>query len=333
MDLLSETLLTLKIKNMLIGTYNLSAPWGFSSEGVDFGFSFTVIENSCWITPEGAEPIELKTGDSFIFPRGGRMSISSELGVEIRPVADVWNSDDIAFVGFDQYPPGAFSQTTWGGGGDKARLLSLIFEIEEQSRTGLFNALPDYWVLRKGESEEFHMIRSALSTIAQEGSNTRPGEYAIKSHISEALLVSQIRAHVIQTDYSSGLLAAIKDPYLQNVLIALHEKPQMRWTIDLMAQEACLSRTAFAKRFKKTLNETPMNYLHQHRLTLAASKLKATHQNVETIAREVGYVDGQHLRKHFLKAFETTPGSFRKRFGLLNSATKNQNDPVSIVAG
>ncbi len=314
MDLLSETLLSLKIKNMLIGTFNLTAPWGFSSEGFDFGFSFTVTENSCWMTPEGGEPIELHTGDSFIYPRGGRMSLSSAQGVEIRPVADVWHSKDKAFVGFDRYPPGAFSETSWGGGGETSRLLSLVFEIEEQSRTSLFNALPDFWILRKDECEEVHSIRSALSAIAHEGGNTQPGEYAIKSHLSEALLVSQIRTHVTQTHYSSGLLAAIKDPYLQRVLIALHDRPQMRWTIDLMAQEACLSRTAFANRFRRTLDDTPMNYLHQHRLSLAVSKLKSSHDNVESIAKGVGYVNGQHFRKHFLRAFNTTPGQFRKRF-------------------
>ncbi len=311
MDLLSETLLSLKIKNVLIGTYNLGAPWGFSSQGFDYGFSFNVMKNGCKITPDGEAPIELYEGDSFIFPRGGRMSLSSDNEVEIHPVADVWNSEERSFVGFDQYPPGAYNETTWGGDGQKTRLLSLVFEIEEQSRSSLFNALPNYMILRKHECQEFHLIRSALYAIAKQETNSQPGEYAIKSHISEALLLSQLRAHVAQTNYSSGLLAAIKDPYLQGVFIALHKAPQLRWTVELMAEEAGLSRTAFAKRFRNILDDTPMNYLHQHRMELAASKLKNTQKNIETIAHEIGYANSQHFRKHFLRRFKMSPSTFR----------------------
>ncbi|AEF55431.1 MULTISPECIES: AraC family transcriptional regulator [Marinomonas] len=311
MDLLSETLLSLKIKNMLIGTYHLSAPWGFSSQGFDYGFSFNVIENSCWITPEGEEPIELHSGDSFIFPRGGPMSLSSDHQVEIHPVADVWNSEEESFIGFEQHPPGAYYETHWGGGGEKTRLLSLVFEIEEQSRSSLFNALPHFLVLRKHECQEFHLIRSALYAIAQEKTNMQPGEYAIRNHISEALLVSQLRAHVAQTHYSSGLLAAIKDPYLQPLLIALHKTPQKKWSVELMAKEAGLSRTAFAKRFNNILDNTPMNYLHQHRMELAATKLKETQANVETIAQDLGYANSQHFRKHFLRTYQQSPSAYR----------------------
>ena len=311
MDLLSETLLSLKIKNMLIGTYNLSAAWGFSSEGFGYGFSFNVMENSCWITPEGKQPIKLHVGDSFIFPRGGHMSLSSDKEVEIHPVADVWNSEEKSFIGFDKHPPGAYYETTWGGGGEKTRLLSLVFEIEEQSRSALFNALPNFVVLRKHECQEVHFIRSALYAIALEGNNTQPGEYAIKNHISEALLVSQLRTHVAQTNYSSGLLAAIKDPYLQRVLIALHKEPHIRWTVESMAEQAGLSRTAFAKRFRETLGDTPMHYLHRHRMELAASMLKKTRSNIELIAQELGYANSQNFRKHFLRTYKMPPNAFR----------------------
>ncbi len=240
------------------------------------------------------------------------MSLSSDKNTKIHTIADVFDSEETEFAGFENYPPGAYYNIEWGGGGDITRLLGLIFEIDEQSQSTLFNALPNAMVLRKDECRGLQALKDALMSFTSEENNMEPGEYAIKNNVSEALLKSQFRAHVTQTNYSSGILGAIKDPYLQRVLVAIQKQPEAPWTLAAMAKEAGLSRTAFAERFRRILKDTPMNYLHQHRMRLALSMLRDTQWNIERIANTLGYTTARVFRNHFNRHFQMSPNQYRK---------------------
>ena len=56
-------------------------------------------------------------------------------------------------------------------------------------------------------------------------------------------------------------------------LTAIHQDPRRNWTVPELAQQACLSRSAFADRFTQTLGEPPLTYLTRHRMRLAARQL------------------------------------------------------------
>ncbi|AEF54843.1 helix-turn-helix domain-containing protein [Marinomonas posidonica] len=313
MDILSDALLALKIKNLMIGMFNLSAPWGFYTKNDNVGMSYTALDQSVWVTFENANAVELYQGDSIILPRGGLLSIASNRDAQLSRIEDVWQTTfSQGFDGFDRYPPGSYNETSWGGGGEISHLMGMIFEIEQTTRGALFDALPNFILLRKYECPHFQTIKQALLSIVAEENNLVSGEYALKNNLSEALLRSQLRAHVLQTNYSSGIIAAIKDAFLHRALLAIHREPQKKWTVATLAEKAGLSRTAFSERFRKTLGDTPMNYTHSYRMQLAVSLLKDTKMSIEQIAHKLGYSSDRIFRAHFNRVYRLSPSHYRK---------------------
>ena len=57
-----------------------------------------------------------------------------------------------------------------------------------------------------------------------------------------------------------GLLTGLADPQLSRTLTALHEAPGEPWSLAQMAQQAGMSRSAFAARFKAVVGDTPADW-------------------------------------------------------------------------
>lgn len=87
------------------------------------------------------------------------------------------------------------------------------------------------------------------------------------------------------------------------------------WTATELAQEACLSRSAFAERFTKSVGQPPMAYLTGWRLTLAAQQLKETADTIAQVAATAGYESESTFPRAFAREMGVAPGTWRK--GLL----------------
>ncbi len=77
---------------------------------------------------------------------------------------------------------------------------------------------------------------------------------------------------------------------MAQALKLLHGQPRHGWTVDEIAREVGCSRTLIAERFVQYLGQPPIQYLTKWRLALAASRLRSSHQSLERVAEEVGYV-------------------------------------------
>ena len=69
---------------------------------------------------------------------------------------------------------------------------------------------------------------------------------------------------------SRGWLSGLRDPHVGSALRLIHGRPTETWTLDRLAQEVGLSRTAFASRFTEFVEVPPMQYVACWRLQLAA---------------------------------------------------------------
>ena len=72
-------------------------------------------------------------------------------------------------------------------------------------------------------------------------------------------------------------------------LAALHADPAGALTLRELADEAAMSRSTFALRFREALGETPMDYLARWRMARAADRLDRSAESVAAIAWSVGY--------------------------------------------
>jgi AraC-like DNA-binding protein len=92
----------------------------------------------------------------------------------------------------------------------------------------------------------------------------------------------------------------------------LHARPAHPWTAEALAKEACLSRSAFAERFARTLGMPPISYLAQWRMLLAGQRLRESSETIAQIASTVGYESESTFSRAFTREMGVAPGTWRR---------------------
>jgi AraC-like DNA-binding protein len=98
-------------------------------------------------------------------------------------------------------------------------------------------------------------------------------------------------------------------------LAQLHEHPAREWTLADLARGANSSRTVLSERFAELVGLTPMQYLAQWRLQLAAEQLASTAEKVATIGEKVGYESEAAFSRAFKRATGESPAAWRRKRG------------------
>jgi transcriptional regulator GlxA family with amidase domain len=83
--------------------------------------------------------------------------------------------------------------------------------------------------------------------------------------------------------------------------------------IAVLANDAGISRSVLAERFRRHLSETPIAYLTRWRLQLGAQMLKSTSTSVAQVAAEVGYESEPAFNRAFKREFGLPPARFRNQ--------------------
>lgn len=152
-------------------------------------------------------------------------------------------------------------------------------------------------------------LESALNLLFQEADAVQCGHRQIADRLFEVVLLQLLRwllDHGEEGGLSVGLAAGLADPQLARALTAMHDQPQYPWTLELLAEQAAMSRSSFASRFKDTLGVAPFDYLSDWRMTLA-KKLLRQGQAVKTIAPELGYANASALSRVFAQRTGLSP--------------------------
>ena len=125
------------------------------------------------------------------------------------------------------------------------------------------------------------------------------------------LFIECVRDYILGLEHQSSWLSAISHPELSNALAVIHGQPEQAWTVEILAEQCHMSRSKFAQLFTQIVGETPLAYLQQHRMRLAAQLLRDTGLNIQTIAHRVGYNSETAFSQSFKKQFGLTPSQYR----------------------
>jgi AraC-like DNA-binding protein len=82
--------------------------------------------------------------------------------------------------------------------------------------------------------------------------------------------------------------------------------------VPTLAAAAGLGRSAFAARFTTVIGKTPLAYLAEWRLNLAADRLRSGGETVGTIAQAIGYSSEPGFSRAFRARFGRSPSEFRR---------------------
>ncbi len=152
-------------------------------------------------------------------------------------------------------------------------------------------------------------IEHTLALLFDETAQPRCGRRLLADRLFEVLLLQLLRwlvDHPTEAGVPPGLLAGLADERAARALVALHEAPGRAWTLDTMAAEAGMSRSAFAARFKVLVGQGPAEYLAQWRVALAQGLLREG-LSVKTAADRLGYAGASSLTRVFTQVVGRSP--------------------------
>lgn len=200
---------------------------------------------------------------------------------------------------------------TWGSGGDAgeggvAMIVGTYERAGEVSRR-LLEALPALAVVRSGPA-----TRPLVDLLAGEIVRDEPGQEAVLDRLLDLLLVTTVRTWFAGPEADApAWYRANDDPVVGHALRLLHQEPAAPWTVARLAREVGVSRATLARRFAEEVGETPMAYLTEWRLALAADLLREPDATVAGVARQVGYGTGFALSAAFSRVRGISPSEHR----------------------
>lgn len=197
-----------------------------------------------------------------------------------------------------------------GTSDDYTTMLCGQFDFICGQKNPLLDALPDSIVVR--EQDAGTAFRRIAQLLIEEFRNARFGSRAVTDKLADSLFVMTVRHHLSLSQDRRGLLAALSDPKLQRAINAMHHHPGRDWTVASLAEEACMSRTAFAEHFSALLGVSPIQYLTRWRMMEALKLLGDTQTSVATIAERLGYQTEAAFRRSFKRVHGYGPGQLRR---------------------
>jgi AraC-like DNA-binding protein len=314
MDALSETLRVVRLVGAIFIQGRFTAPWCYQSPRADTvaqllepGAERVVIfhlitEGECFVELADAAPLRLVAGDAVIFPQGDAHRMGSQPGL---PPAQGARLDQV----LARRP----RQLAYGGGGATTRLVCGYLACDARLARLLLAGLPQVLRVNVLGSNAGHWLESSMRYALAEARSPRPGGEGVLAKLAELLFIEVLRRYMNeQAQGRTGWLAGVGDAVVGAALSWLHKDPARAWTLDELARSAGSSRSVLAERFQRLVGVSPMQYLTQWRMLLAANLLRGSSAQLSRIAEDVGYQTDSAFSRAFRREFGSPPAAWRR---------------------
>lgn len=265
--------------------------------------AYAVIQGQCVLKHADHESMLLKQGDLVVLPSATPHHI---LGIKA-------GLSDCPSIN-DYFAEHSHKTVVMGHKNDHAPCFILVIraKLDIQMAKPLLNALPQLLHIEHilGDNAP-EWLQIGLHFLALERQSLKPGRDKILDHLVSILLIECVRDYIMNLQDANNWLNALSHPELSHALSALHKRPDHPWTVESLAEQCCMSRSKFAQTFTQVVGETPLAYLQQHRLRLAAQYLRDGALSVQKIAHLVGYTSETAFSQSFKKQFGLTPSQYR----------------------
>jgi AraC-like DNA-binding protein len=316
MDVLSEVLKVVKLDGAVFYIGEFSSPWSFrtppsrtvapylSPPAGHVIIYHLLTEGRGFARLDDGERVPLEAGDIVIFPHGDAHIL--ENGPRVKTVD---NAKELVRI-FSQ----GLKLSRLGGGGETTKFVCGYMACEPRLTQIFLGGLPSLFKVNIRNDAAGRWLENSICFSASETAASHAGSEAVLAKLSEALFVETLRRYIaLLPAQQTGWLAGARDPEVGKVLAMMHRHPARPWTIAGLAQEAGISRSVLAERFRHYLDEPPMSYLTRWRLQLGAQMLNSTSYSVAQIASEVGYESEPSFNRAFKREFGLPPARFRSQ--------------------
>ncbi|BBH15000.1 helix-turn-helix domain-containing protein [Chromobacterium haemolyticum] len=190
-----------------------------------------------------------------------------------------------------------------------ADLVCATLDLGFKTGGPLAMALPECLVLYLDDAPN---LLPTLQLLFDEAFSERFARQAALDRLMEYFLIQAIRAVIDSGQIHSGIFAAMTDPKLARAVNAIHARPERGWTVELLAEQAGMSRARFAARFREQVGLPPLDYLTDWRLAVVRHQLRQGHA-IKRIAAQVGYASPAALSRVFAQRLGLPPSDWLKQ--------------------
>ncbi len=280
MEVLSDILRSMRVAGSVYFCDRLEAPWQRAFDEPSRATFHLVRSGECFLSSDGVEA-HLQTGD-FVFLEPGRRHTLSDSASDGR------------------------------SGSAETVLLCGYCRLDAPAGHPLIEALRSLTIVRADELARHTWLKSTLEQLSAEYLVETPGSEVVVDRLAEVLLVELIRIHFSRSE-TGGFIRALYDKPIAKTLALMHASPDVDWTLEGLAREAAMSRSAYAARFKELVGQTMFEYLTAVRMQRAQSLLRESPASLAEIAGRVGYTSRLAFSKAFKRLTGVTPSRYRRQ--------------------
>jgi AraC family transcriptional regulator, alkane utilization regulator len=318
MDALSDVLKSVRLEGAVYLNGEFTSPWCIRGEcnvpsvrdrlvGAEHVVFFHfVTEGSCQARlADSGEVHEAAAGDVILISGSDKHLLGSD--VRLAPM-----DADALFIeggGTD----GELVRLRHEGGGAVTRFVCGYLACSRSLCRPLLEALPRLMRIPVGDAQASGLLRELLRMGVRESLASRPGAESMLAKLSELMFVEAMRRYAQDLPPEGrGWLAGVRDAQVGRALALMHSEPERAWTVDDLAREVAMSRSALAERFATLVGEPPIQYLARWRLALAARALRSGREALVRVAERSGYESEAAFSRAFKREFGMPPAAWRR---------------------
>jgi len=244
--------------------------------------------NICGITSFNKTPNQghlhlLRSGELTVIDEQGHAQIVNEPTVMFFPTPH-----NHRLIGSEENPP---------------ELVCANIVYNENTSNPIAEALPALLCFKLSDCQK---LKQTAQWLFEEAFHQQCGRQPMINSLTNIFIIHVLR-HVLNNGIMQhGLLAGLAHPQVSKVLLAIHQAPERHWSLEEMAELALMSRSKFADLFKRTVGQSPGDYVIDWRIVVAKDLLQQD-KPVALVANAVGYENGSALARVFRKKLGISP--------------------------
>ncbi len=300
LEIINDVLRTIRVDGSLFFHSELNAPWGLILPNSKEPKIHIVLYGECMVqstTMNG--PVRLKHGDVILLPDGVEHWIADCVESPRLP-------SELFCKSMEEGRPG-FQAT-----GPSVHLLCGLIRFDRPFVHSLINHLPGFIKLSYRSPENSKWLPGIIAQFEFESSIEKPYMDVVVDRLIEILFLQIIRNHVAHIDYPQGFWAALHDLKISKALQLIHERYAENLSVELLASEVYLSRSAFMEKFTRLVGESPISYLTAWRMHKSLLLLRNSSNSITEVAENVGYASAESYSRAFKRYFGYSPQDTRQ---------------------
>ncbi len=321
-DPLSDVLRVVKLTGAVFHLVEASFPWGVE---VPRASEYSPIILPCaqhvisyHIILEGSGYVEIPDVASTWFEAGDILVLAHDDPYSLlsTPGQTPEYDRDATVAFFREWMAGKLPFVTreGGGGAGGARYICGFLGCDIRPFNPVLATLPRLLRVRWSRKDQQDLLGRLIDLTLTDARLPRMGGETIRLRLSELIFVEVIRLCLESLPaHETGWLSGLRDPAIGKVLTLLHQRPSHPWTLNLLAQEAGMSRAAMTARFTHLIGHSPMQYLRLWRMQIAARLLADSSMKVAAVGQEIGYRSEAAFSRAFKKVVGESPAGWRHK--------------------